>query len=113
MAIYTNELDQVFRALSDSTRRSMLERLSEGAMNITALSEPYDISQPSISKHIGVLERAGLINRTKQGRESIIRINPAPAAHARDWIDYYMQFWNQQFDAVDDYLKQQKDNDES
>ncbi len=108
MAIYSEELDLVFRALSDATRRSMLERLSKGAMNITVLSEPYDISQPSISKHIRVLERAQLIKRTKKGRESIIQINPMPAEHARDWIDHYMAFWVQQFDVIDDYINQQK-----
>lgn len=111
MVIYTSELDLVFGALSDSTRRSMLERLSQGAMNITTLAKPYDISQPAISKHIRVLERAGLIKKTKHGREFIIRANPIPAEQARDWITYYMQFWNQQFDDVENYIQQQKDKD--
>ena len=109
----STQLDSVFSALSDSTRRGMLAQLAKGETNITALAEPYNISQPAISKHIRVLERAGLIEKKKQGREYLIRANPAPAEHARDWIAYYTRFWNEQFDAVDDYLKQNREQNES
>ncbi len=100
------QLDRVFGALSDATRRGMLAQLANGETNITTLAAPYAISQPAISKHVRVLEQAGLIERTRRGREYIIRANPAPAEQARDWIAYYAQFWQQQFDAVEEYLKQ-------
>ena len=103
------ELDLVFGALSDTTRRSMLTRLSKTEMNIKTLAEPYAMSQPAISKHVRILERAGLVERTQKGRESIVRANPIPAAQARDWITYYTQLWNQQFDAVEQYLKDNED----
>ena len=107
MVIYNENLDLIFGALSDATRRGLLAQLSDGAKNITVLARPFNISQPAISKHLRVLERAGLIERTKQGRQYIIRANPAPAEQARDWLSYYTQFWNEQFDAVDTYLKEQ------
>ena len=107
MVKQNEQLDKVFGALSDATRRGMLAQLAQGEANISALAAPYDISQPAASKHLRVLEKAGLIKRTKRGREYIIRANPKPAEQARDWIAYYTQFWNAQFDAVEDYLKQQ------
>ncbi len=106
MVINDTQLDRVFGALSDATRRGMLAQLSQGETNITTLAAPYKISQPAISKHLRVLERAGLIERTRRGREYIIRVNPTPAEDARDWIAYYAQFWKQQFDAVEEYLRQ-------
>jgi len=110
MVINDTQLDLVFGALSDATRRSMLARLSEHDMNITTLAEPYGISQPAISRHVRVLEEAGLIERRKKGREYIIHANPVPAEKARDWIDYYTRFWKQQFDAVEEHLKKDEDN---
>ena len=109
MVMNDAQLDQVFGALSDTTRRGILAQLSQGEANITTLAAPYNISQPAISKHLCVLERAGLIERTRRGREHIIRANPAPAEYARDWIAYYAQFWKEQFDAVEAYLKQNGD----
>lgn len=99
-------LDLVFGALSDATRRGMLAQLSQGEANITALAAPYDMSQPAISKHLRVLERAGLIERIKRGREHFIKANAGPAEQAGGWIAYYAQFWRQQFDAVDAYLQE-------
>ena len=109
MVMNNDQLDQIFGALSDSTRRGMLAQLSKGETNITSLAEPYNISQPAISKHLRVLERAGLIERRRQGREYIIRANPMPAENARDWITYYVQFWQEQFDAVEAHLKHKGD----
>lgn len=103
------QLDLVFGALSDATRRDMLAQLSKGETNVSTLAAAYPISRPAISKHLRVLERAGLIERTKQGRESLIRVNPKPAEDARDWIAYYAEFWNQQFDAVAENLKRNKE----
>lgn len=109
MVINSEELDLVFGALSDATRRGMLAQLSEGEMNVSALSKPYPMSQPAISKHLRVLEQAGLIERAKRGRENIVRVKSEPAEQAAQWIDYYAQFWRRQFDAVDAYLKTAKE----
>lgn len=98
-------LDLVFSALADKTRRGMLAQLAEGEANISQLAGGYDISQPAISKHIRVLEKAGLITRTKAGRETLIRVNPGAIEDAQNWIGYYARFWKAQFDAVDTHLK--------
>ena len=105
-----NQLDRVFGALSDPTRRGILEQLSRGETNVGTLAAPYDISQPAVSKHLRVLERAGLIRRTKRGREQHIRVDPRPIEEARSWIAAYARFWQQQFDAVDAYLQQQQEH---
>ncbi len=86
----------------------MLIQLSRGEANVSELAEPYDISQPAISKHLRVLEKAGLIERRRKGREQIVRVKPEKAEVAAKWIAYYTQFWKQQFDAVDDYLNKAK-----
>ncbi|MDJ0757089.1 MAG: metalloregulator ArsR/SmtB family transcription factor [Ardenticatenaceae bacterium] len=106
MVIDNPQLDRIFGALSDATRRGILAQLSQGETNITSLAAPYKMSQPAISKHMRVLEKAGLIKRVQRGREHIIQANPAAAEQARDWIDYYAQFWREQFDDVEAYLKQ-------
>lgn len=99
------QLDLVFQALSDPTRRGILERLAAGETNVGTLAEPFDISQPAVSKHLRVLERAGLIRRERRGREHRIRIDPEPIAAAGTWIARYAEYWRQQFDAVDAYLR--------
>lgn len=105
MVINEKQLDLVFGALSDATRRGILAQLSEGQTNITTLAKPYDISQPAISKHLRVLEKAGLIEKSKQGREYVIRANPIPAEQAGGWIAFYARYWKQHFDAVEQYLQ--------
>ena len=99
------QLDHVFAALADPTRREMLARLADGETTVGTLGEPHAISQPAISKHLRVLERAGLIQRTRRGREHHIRIDPRLIEAASDWIGHYARFWRQQFDAVDAYLQ--------
>jgi len=101
------QLDLVFSALADPTRRGMLEQLADGETNVGALAEPHDMSQPAVSKHVRVLERAGLIQRTRQGREHLIRVDPQPIEAASMWIKRYARCWEQQFEAVDTYLKTQ------
>ena len=103
--MHSDQLDLVFGALSDATRRGMLAQLAAGETNVSALAEPYQMSQPAISKHLRVLEKAGLIRRERRGRENFVAVNAARAEEARDWITHYTQFWKQHFDAVDDYLK--------
>ncbi len=100
-----NRIDLVWSALADPTRRGMLERLAEGETNITTLAAPFAMSQPAVSKHLTVLERAGLIQRTRKGREHHIRVDPRPLAEAGTWIEHYARLWQEQFDAVDAYLK--------
>lgn len=97
-------LDQVFSALSDPTRRGMLAQLASGESNVRSLAEHYDMSQPAISKHLRVLERANLISREKRGRENIVRVDPRPIEGAVNWITLHAKFWRLQFDAVEDYL---------
>ncbi len=83
----------------------MLARLASGESNVCTLAEPYEMSQPAISKHLRVLERAGLIRRRKRGREHFIAVNPEMTEAAQKWIARYSAFWKAQFDAVYDYLK--------
>jgi len=97
-------LDRIFSALSDSTRRGMLARLAEGSAKVSTLAEPYDISQPAASRHVRVLEEAGLVTRERRGREHHITANPAPLEEAKSWIGHYARFWRRHFDAVDAYL---------
>jgi DNA-binding transcriptional ArsR family regulator len=102
-----NRLDLVFSALSDPTRRGMLERLAAGETNVSTLASPFDISQPAASKHLRVLERAGLIQRTRVGREHRIKADPRAIEQASTWIGLYARFWREQFDAVGAYLEAQ------
>ena len=99
-----NKLNLVFSALADETRRGMLTQLADGEANVSALAARYEMSQPAISKHLKVLERAGLITKTRRGRERFVRVNTKPLRKARNWISHYAKFWEQQFDAVETYL---------
>ncbi|MEO1137632.1 MAG: metalloregulator ArsR/SmtB family transcription factor [Pseudomonadota bacterium] len=105
----SNELDLVFGALSDATRRGILAQLAAGETNVSALAAPYDISQPAVSKHLRVLEKAGLIRREKRGRENFVAVTPGPAQNAADWVSHYTRLWTAQFDAVDAYLKKTRE----
>ena len=108
MVTHNAQLDLIFAALSDATRRGMLAQLSDGEMNISALAEPHNMSRPAVSKHLRVLERAGLVRRTRRGRDHVIQVNPGPAEEAGRWIAYYAHIWKRQFDRVDAYLKTTK-----
>ena len=103
-AMSPDELDRIFAALSDATRRGMLARLAEGSANVSTLAEPYEISQPAASRHVRVLEDAGLVRRERRGREHFITANPVPLEEARGWIGHYARFWRRHFDAVDAWL---------
>jgi DNA-binding transcriptional ArsR family regulator len=97
-------LDAVFAALSDTTRRGMLARLSRGPATVGELGDPYGISKPAVSKHVKTLERAGLIRRRKDGRLHRCTLRPKPMAQAQDWIERHRRFWEQSLDALADYL---------
>ncbi|MDH3291258.1 MAG: metalloregulator ArsR/SmtB family transcription factor [Gemmatimonadota bacterium] len=93
------ELDRVFGALADKTRRQILARLSEGDATVGELARPFSISRPAISKHLRVLEKAGLVRRARAGRISRCGLDAAPLKDAADWVEHYREFWKGQLDA--------------
>ena len=96
----SDRLDAVFAALSDPTRRTILARLSRKEFSVTELSEPLSISMPAVSRHLRILETAGLISRSKRGRVHFCRVRDNELRHAADWIIEQRAFWEQQLDAV-------------
>jgi DNA-binding transcriptional ArsR family regulator len=98
-------LDSTFAALSDATRRGILARLAGGEASVTELAKPYDMSLPAVSKHLRVLESAGLVARSKDGRVHRCRLEAAPMKSAADWIAHYRQFWEAQLDSLQRYLE--------
>jgi DNA-binding transcriptional ArsR family regulator len=104
---HAEQLDDVFHALSDSTRRAMLRALAGGAKTVTELAAPFDISLAAASKHVKTLERADLIERTVVGRTHICRLNPMRLSEADDWLRYYEKYWTDRFDALDRVLAEQ------
>ena len=100
----SGSLDAIFGALSDSTRRAILARLAQGDAPVTELASYFTMSLPAVSKHLGVLERAGLINRKKDGRMRLCRLQAAPLEDAAEWIQFYKVFWESRLDALDQYL---------
>jgi DNA-binding transcriptional ArsR family regulator len=109
-------LDRTFGALADPTRRRILEHLAHGDRCVTDLARPYSISLPAVSKHLRVLEKAGLIRRHRNGRVHRLRLQAAPMQQAQKWIEEYRQFWEESFDRLDEYLKElqnkEKKNDD-
>ncbi|WP_180731597.1 metalloregulator ArsR/SmtB family transcription factor [Paraburkholderia sp. PGU19] len=101
-------LDGVFRALSDPTRRAMLAQLATGERSIGELAAPFAMSFAAASKHVKVLEGAGLIQRRVQGRSHICRIDPAPLAAADAWLRFYEHFWSGRLDPLEDLLRNSK-----
>ncbi|MGH7374679.1 MAG: ArsR/SmtB family transcription factor [Candidatus Rokuibacteriota bacterium] len=99
-----DSLDATFGALADPTRRAILERLARGEAPVTELAAPFEMSLPAISKHLGVLEAAGLLTRERDGRLRRCGLAPRPMKAAAEWIARYRRFWEGQFDALADYL---------
>jgi len=101
-----DRLSNTFAALADPTRRAILARLALGKTSVTELAEPFDMSLPAVSKHLKVLERAGLIarSRTAQWRPCLLEASPLKAA--ADWLEDYRRFWEQSFDRLDEYLRE-------
>jgi DNA-binding transcriptional ArsR family regulator len=98
----------VFAALADPTRRRILEILARAESRVTDLAKPFSVSLPAISKHLRVLERAGLVKRERDGRVHRLKLEAKPMREAANWIDRYRGFWNSQFDALADYLDKQQ-----
>ena len=105
MVTFSHQLDATFRALSDPTRRAILARLSEGDATVGELAAPFDVSRPAISKHLRVLERAGLVDRMRDGRTSRCALDARPMREAADWVATYRGFWEAQLDALASYFE--------
>jgi DNA-binding transcriptional ArsR family regulator len=101
-------LDATFAALADPTRRAILARLASGEASVTELAEPFEMSQPAISKHLKVLERAGLISRGRDAQRRPRRLEAKPLAEATEWLERYRQFWEGSFQHLDALLDELK-----
>src|SRR3954464_3132696 len=97
-------LDQVYGAIADPTRREIVGLLAEGETNVGSLAERFPISLNGVSKHVKVLERAGLVERTVLGREHVLRLRAAPLRDASEWLAHYRAFWDARLDALDELL---------
>ncbi|HEY4002249.1 MAG TPA: metalloregulator ArsR/SmtB family transcription factor [Candidatus Xenobia bacterium] len=102
----TDRLSVTLSALADPTRRAILARLATGEASVTELSEPFDMSMPAISKHLKVLEEAGLVKRGREGQWRPCRLDPQPLQEVAEWVEFYRQFWSQSFDRLDEYLQE-------
>ena len=102
----TDALSLTFGALADPTRRAILERLRLGEASVTQLGEPFSLSLPAITKHLKVLEKAGLISRSREAKWRPSRLDAGPLKVASDWIEEYRDFWEAKFDRLSEYLKQ-------
>ncbi len=100
-----DHLDTTFAALADPTRRAILARLASGEASVTELAEPFAMSLPAISKHLKVLERAGLIARGREAQWRPCRLEAGPLKQAADWLEHYRRFWDQSLDRLEDYLR--------
>jgi len=99
-------LDRTFGALADPTRRRILEQLAHGDRCVTDIARPYSMSLPAVSKHLRVLEKAGLVRRRRDGRVHRLKLDAAPMRQAQQWIEEYRRFWEESFDRLDEYLKE-------
>jgi DNA-binding transcriptional ArsR family regulator len=100
----TDRLDRTFAALADPTRRAILARLSEGMASVTELAEPFDISLPAVSKHLKVLERAGLVARGRERQWRPARLEAGPLKEVAEWTERYRLFWEESYERLDRYL---------
>lgn len=110
---YGAGLDATFAALADPTRRAILARLASGEASVTELAEPFDMSQPAISKHLKVLERAGLISRGRDAQRRPRRLDAAPLAEAASWLENYRQYWESSFERLDSLLEEMKSREKA
>jgi DNA-binding transcriptional ArsR family regulator len=101
----SDQLSVVFGALADPTRRAILARLTSGEASVTELAEPFSLSLPGVSKHLKVLQRAGLIERGRRAQWRPCRLDAGPLKEVADWVEYYRRFWEQGFDRLHHYLR--------
>ena len=103
-----DQLSTTFAALADPTRRAILARLASGEASVTQLAEPFAMTMPALSKHLKVLERAGLIARGRDAQWRPRRLEPAPLKEVASWVEHYRRFWEESFDRLDAYLQELK-----
>jgi len=108
-----DSLSTTLAALADPTRRAILARLSLGEASVTELGKPFDITQPAITKHLKVLERAGLITRGRAAQWRPCRLETAPLKDAADWLEEYRCFWEESFDRLEDYLRELQEKEQT
>jgi DNA-binding transcriptional ArsR family regulator len=101
-----DQLTTTFAALADPTRRAILARLASGEVSVTEVAEPFEMSLPAVSKHLKVLEKAGLIARGRDAQWRPCRLSAGPLRDVADWVEHYRRFWTQSFDRLDDYLRE-------
>ena len=104
----SDRLSTTFAALADPTRRAILARLIAGDASVTELAEPFDMSMPAVSKHLKVLERAGLIARSRDAQWRPCRLDPAPLREVDDWMAHYRRFWSENLNRLDAYLREKQ-----
>jgi DNA-binding transcriptional ArsR family regulator len=104
----TDQLSNTFAALADPTRRAILARLATGEASVTELAKPFNMSMPAVSKHLKVLERAGLVAHVREAQWRPRRLEPNALKEVADWVEHYRQFWEQRLDRLDDYLHELK-----
>lgn len=105
-ALASDRLSATFAALADPTRRAILARLASGEASVSELAEPFAISPPAVTKHLKMLERAGLISRSREAQRRPCKLEAQPLQEAMGWIEQYRQMWEARLDRLDDYLKQ-------
>ncbi len=105
MVKYNTQLDLTFAALADPTRRAILSRLAKGDISVGELAQPFEISLPAVSKHLRVLERAGLLAQDPQGRVRRCKLRAAPMREAAEWVQRYRRFWTRQLDALAKFVE--------
>jgi Predicted transcriptional regulators len=104
MVTVADRLDRTFGALADPTRRAILARLAKGEASVTELAEPFEMSLPAVSKHLKVLERAGLVSRGRERQWRPARLRATPIKEVAEWTDRYRRFWDERYDRLDEYL---------
>jgi DNA-binding transcriptional ArsR family regulator len=109
MVMVTDQLDRTFAALADPTRRAILARLAVGEATVTELAEPFEMTLPAVSKHLKVLERAGLIARSRERQWRPARLEAGPLKEVVDWTRTYRRFWEESYDRLDEYLEELQD----
>lgn len=102
----TDQLSATFSALADPTRRAILSRLADGEKTVTELAKPFQMTLPAVTKHLKVLQRAGLITQGREAQWRPCRLQAAPLKNAMDWIEQYRHYWEETFDRLDDYLRE-------
>jgi DNA-binding transcriptional ArsR family regulator len=106
LSIQTDQLSNTFAALADPTRRAILAKLALGEASVTELAKPFNMSLPAVSKHLKVLERAGLVAHGREAQWRPRRLEPNALKEVADWVEHYRQFWEQRLDRLDDYLRE-------